>query len=127
MKLHMQSTIFGQLMRWVSRNGMFKYPDEIDPSLWENAVQQSPSPEAEKSQHSQGPERTNGHIDGSQRGTQESEALKEDLEKNAQPMPPRDGPYDVLVVGWYGADDPEASDSAVLNMTLNFVLVSDTL
>lgn len=114
MKLQIQSTIFGQLVRWVTRNGMFKYEDEIDPSLWKSAVQQTPSQESQRSQQSQEPERTNGHIDGSESGTQEGEALNEDLEKNGQPIPSRDGPYDVLVVGWYGPDDPEASESAVL-------------
>ncbi|KAG6354495.1 hypothetical protein INS49_004512 [Diaporthe citri] len=94
MKLHMQSTIFGQLVRWVSRNGTFKYPDEIDLSLWKSAVQQTIPQE---SQQSHEPERTNGNIDGSERETQMSEALNGDVEKNEQSMPPRDGPYQVLV------------------------------
>lgn len=130
MKLHMQSTIFGQLVRWVSRNGKFKYPDEIDPSLWKNAVQQTPSQEPQHlqpSQQTEEPERTNGHIDESENGTQKGEALNGDVEKNGQSTPPKDGPHDVLVVGWYGPDDPEASDSAILNRAFNSVLVSDTL
>lgn len=130
MKLHMQSTIFGQFARWVSRNGIFKYPDEIDPTLWKSAVQQPPSQEpqqSEQSQHSQEPQHTNGHTNESERGTQQDEALNGDVEKNGQSTPPKDGPHDVLVVGWYGPDDPEASDSAVLNMAFNSVLVSDTL
>lgn len=120
MKLQVQSTIFGQLGRWVSRNGMFKYADEIDLSLWKSAVQQTPSQESQRSQQSQEPNRTNGHIDGSERGTREGEALNEDLEKSGQSIPPRDGPYDVLVVGWYGPDDPEASESAVLKHGAEF-------
>lgn len=127
MKLHMQSTIFGQFARWVSRNGMFKYPDEIDPSLWKSAVQQIPSRKLQQPQQPQEPERTNGHIEGSKIGTQKGDVLNADVEKNEQSVPPRDSPEDVLVVGWYGPDDPEASDYAVPNMTLNSVLVPDML
>lgn len=111
MELHMQSTIIGQMVRWVSRNGMLKYPDEIDPSLWESAVRRTPSQGSQQSpgQQSQEPERPNGHIGTSENGTQDGEALSGDVEKDGQANPPRDGPSDVLVVGWYGPDDPETS------------------
>lgn len=127
MELHMQSTIFGQIVRWVSRNGKFKYPDEIDPSLSKIVVQPTPSQGPQQSQHSQELERTDGHIDGSEKEMQEGNVLNGDVEKNEQSMPPRNGPPDVLLVGWYGPDDPEASDSTASNMTCNFVPVADTL
>lgn len=112
MELHLQSTIFGQLVRWVSRNGMFKYPDEIDPSLWKSAVQQTTSQEPQQSHQAQEPEGSNGHTSGSERGKQKAEAQNGDVEKNGQSTTPRDDGPDVLVVGWYGPDDPEASDSS---------------
>lgn len=110
MQLHLQSTMFGQLVRLVSRNGMFKYPDEVDSSLWKVAVQRRPSQELQQSRQSQEPERMSGQIDGSGKRMQEGEALNEDTEKSAQSTLPIDGPDDVLVVGWCGPDDPEASD-----------------
>lgn len=113
----MQSTIFGQLVRWVSRNGMLKYPDEIDPSLWKSAVQRTPPQQPQHSQQAQEPERTNGHISGSESGMQKGEALNGDVEKNGESTPQRDDHSDILVVGWYGPDDPEASDFAASNMS----------
>lgn len=87
MKLHIQSTISGQLVRWVSRNAVFKYPDEIDSSLWKRAVQPTPSQDSQKPSRSQEPEHLNGEPQ-----------QNEDVEANGS---------DVVVVGWYGPDDPE--------------------
>lgn len=106
----MQSTIFGQLLRWISRKGIYKYPDEIDPSLWKSAVHEVASQEFQQSQQLQEPEHTNGHTDESETGIQKDGTGNRDAEKNAISMPPRDGSQHVLVVGWYGPDDPEASD-----------------
>ena len=33
-----QTAVFGQLVRWMSRGKAFRYPDEIDASLWEKAA-----------------------------------------------------------------------------------------
>lgn len=123
----MQSTIFGQIVRWVARNGIFKYPDEIDPYLWKSAIQRRPSQELQQSRQSREPERISGHIDGPERKMQKAEALNEDVEKMEQSTMPRYGPQDVLVVGWYGPDDPEASDPDGPNMMCSFVPVADTL
>lgn len=123
----MQSTIFGQIVRWVARNGIFKYPDEIDPYLWKSAIQRRPSQELQQSRQSREPERISGHIDGPERKMQKAEALNEDVEKMEQSTMPRYGPQDVLVVGWYGPDDPEASDPDGPNMTCSLVPVADTL
>lgn len=113
MEFHMQSAIFGQLVRWMSRNGMFKYPDEIDPSLWKSAVQRNSSQELQQSCQSRGPERISGQIDRPEGRIQKGEALSQDVEKDAQSTLPSDGHDGVLVVGWYGPDDPEASDPDV--------------
>lgn len=109
----MQSAIFGQLVRRVSRNGMFKYPDEINPTLWKSAVQRRLSQELQQSDQAQEPERISGQIDGSEKRMHEGEALNEDVEKIANSALPSDGHDGVLVVGWYGPDDPEASDPDV--------------
>lgn len=123
MELHMQSTIFGQLLRWISRKAIYKYPDEIDPSLWKSSVHQVASQEFQQSQQSQEPEHTNGHTNKSETGIQKDGTRNGDIEKDTISMPPRDSSHDVLVVGWYGPDDPEASDSRYFK--LHFVPVSD--
>jgi DHA1 family multidrug resistance protein-like MFS transporter len=74
MELHLESTIFGQLVRLLSRGKLLRYPDEIDPSLWEKAVSRD------------SPDNSNG------------EREKEE-----------DDGRSVLLVGWYGPDDPEVS------------------
>jgi hypothetical protein len=81
MKLHIQSTIFGQLVRLVSCNKIFRYPDEIDPSLWQKAV------ERDNSQHLQQRTEKIAHVD-----KQEQEI---------------GGSSEALVITWYGPEDPE--------------------
>lgn len=89
MQFHIQSTVFGQFVRLVSRNKIFRYPDEIDPSLWAKAVgQDAQSPQPEQALRSV--------DDGRGKGEQKSAGVA-------------DGASDVLVVDWYGPADPEVS------------------
>lgn len=117
MALHLQSTIFGQVVRMVSRNGKFKYPDETDPSLWKTTYQQEHSQELNPSQQSCGRRHTDGPMDGSGVKKNSCGTPREDIETNGQSISPTSNPSDVLVVGWYGPDDPEASHFAASNMT----------
>ncbi|KAK8057134.1 MFS general substrate transporter [Apiospora saccharicola] len=87
MALHLQTTIFGQLVRTVSRGRFFQYPDERDPSLWKGAVQKNDATAPEK---------------------------PSDTRSQAAPALDYQGPTSnildersVLIVGWYGPDDPE--------------------
>lgn len=89
MQFHIQSTVFGQFVRLTSRNKVFRYPDEIDPSLWEKAVRQdtqSPQPE----------QALRPVYDRTEEEKQKSTGVA-------------DGASDILVVGWYGPADPEVS------------------
>lgn len=79
MELHLESTMFGHLVRLLSRRKFFRYPGENDPSLWDKAVKLVP------------PVNSNGN--------QEYDAGKGMSD---------DGKC-VLLVGWYGPDDPEVS------------------
>ncbi|KAK8068657.1 MFS general substrate transporter [Apiospora saccharicola] len=88
--LHLQSTMFGQLMRLASGNRLFKYPDEIDPSLWKQAVQPNESVQSDQSREPSTP------------------SNKEDLPDHVSPNEHPDGSGDVVLVDWYGPDDPEA-------------------
>ncbi|KAK8006844.1 yippee family protein [Apiospora arundinis] len=86
MALHLQTTIFGQLVRLISHGRRFQYPDERDPALWKGAVQENGSARAKSEERndarltvgSHDPDfKTNGYENG------------------------------VLIIGWYGPDDPE--------------------
>ncbi|RYP06174.1 hypothetical protein DL765_009597 [Monosporascus sp. GIB2] len=90
MELHIQSTIFGQLMRFLSRGKLFQYPDEIDVSLWKKAVQQAT------------PEHTNDNSP-----VDESDKEAQNGTSQGQTTEDHDAGQHVLLVGWYGADDPE--------------------
>lgn len=35
-----RDTVFGQLVRLISRNKLLKYPDELDSSLWRQFIQE---------------------------------------------------------------------------------------
>ncbi|KAF8865556.1 MFS general substrate transporter [Acephala macrosclerotiorum] len=43
-----RDTVFGQLMRLISRNKLLKYPDELDSSLWRQFIQGESVSDAEK-------------------------------------------------------------------------------
>jgi DHA1 family multidrug resistance protein-like MFS transporter len=127
MDLHLQSTIFGQIVRIVSRNGKLKYPDEIDPSLWKGALQGDPSQEPHQSQQSCERQHPDGQTDGPEKGMQTYGAQSGDIERSGQLISPTANPSDVVVVGWYGPDDPEASDFTASNVTYCFVPMTNSL
>lgn len=89
----MQSTIFGQLVRFLSRGKFFKYPDEIDPSLWKKAVQRD-TPENTNA------EDTPGDLSDKEAATQNDATREQTVEDYV-------GGQNVILVGWYGEDDPE--------------------
>ncbi|KAJ5715691.1 MFS general substrate transporter [Penicillium malachiteum] len=84
--------MFGQIVRILSNGKAFQYPDEIDPSLWKMAVQ------------GDAPKRplNNGPI---------SDEEKNEHDRNISPqeqrLDERNDDQKVLLVGWYGLDDPE--------------------
>lgn len=87
MKLPVSSTIFGQLVRFFSSNKTFQYPDEIDPSSWQNAVHQDDI-------HRPGLQNDNDQAN-------EEEAFHEQHIENEE--------VSNGVVGWYGPEDPEVT------------------
>lgn len=87
MAFHLQTTIFGQLVRSVSRGRFFQYPDERDPSLWKGAVQKNDANASEKPSDTRNQTAPVLDCQGST-----SYTLDE---------------HSVLIVGWYGPDDPE--------------------
>lgn len=84
-----RTTAFGQLVRLVSRGRLFRYPDEVDPSLWKKAIEQ------DIVSHSTSP----GELSGPEKNIASQDVVLQG-ESGMQNQ-------SVLLVGWYGDDDPE--------------------
>lgn len=93
MATQIRETAFGQLTRRLSNNRWFRYPDEVDPTLWEKYLRDRESTTEEK------------HCRSSPSGA--------DASSSGPEGPAGDGPrsvedgQDVYLVDWYGPDDPE--------------------
>lgn len=90
MAFRFHTTTFGQLVRLLSGNKVFQYPDEIDPLLWKRFLRQ----DAFK------------HMNGSHNGSNKMEAMEDGAPENTVL---HDGEQEILLVEWYGLDDPEVS------------------
>ncbi|KAL5095320.1 hypothetical protein Trisim1_000096 [Trichoderma cf. simile WF8] len=88
MAFQFHTTTFGLLMRLISGNKIFQYPDEIDPLLWKKFLRQD----------------TSEHANDSGRGSSKNEA---DEHSALQNTVIHDGNNEILLVEWYGPDDPE--------------------
>ncbi|OTA54747.1 MFS general substrate transporter [Hypoxylon sp. EC38] len=85
MATQFRTTPFGQLIRFLTGKRLLRYPDEIDPSLWEKSSQRSTCLD--------NPGRDHGtHVIGLQDLTNDDDA------ENGR---------DTIIVNWYGQDDPE--------------------
>ena len=90
-----RTTVFGQAMRLVSNNKMFRYPDELDPLLWNNWIEQNEPANAQSAK-----EQING--------TSPKYPHKSGVD-HRNDNPARE--ENVLLVGWYGVNDLEASSA----------------
>ncbi len=94
-----RTTIFGQLVRLLSGNKLFQYPDEIDPSLWKRAIHQD-SLEPPEAPATGADKAAQDGVDG--------------VPHNA--LVQRDGGQDSILVDWYGPDDLEVRSSAAFSL-----------
>lgn len=99
MAWQLQGTIFGQAMRLVSGNKFFRYPDEIDPSLWKRVIQKDTRNETPEQSGVMAADSEKGLDREAQSSSSQNQELQDDAEKDSK--------KDVLLVGWYGPDDPE--------------------
>lgn len=88
MAFQFHTTTFGQLVRLFSGNKIFQYPDEIDPLLWKKFLRQNVSEP----------------MDGSDIGPRKNEITEDGVPENTVL---HDGEQEILLVEWYGPDDPE--------------------
>ncbi len=101
MSTQLRDTQFGHVVRLLSNNRAFQYPDEEDVTLWKKALQPSDmlpmaqlAPRDDQSEQSK---ELNDH----------DRAKNVPCEPTGQTSTLRG--EEVLVVGWYDADDPEVS------------------
>ena len=101
-----RDTQFGHVVRLLSKRKLFRYPDEIDPSLWKKSLRQDGLPKPA------------GSEDSRQIGTLKTEKDRpnDDGESNLSHGPPDPQPSqdaiighekDIFFVDWYSPDDPE--------------------
>ncbi|KAG8169828.1 hypothetical protein KVR01_000573 [Diaporthe batatas] len=89
MATQIRDTAFGQLVRRLSNNRWLRYPDEVDPTLWEKHLRDREFTRDEK---------PNGTDASSPRPER---SIAGDVTRSVE-----DG-QDVFLVDWYGPDDPE--------------------
>lgn len=90
MSFQFHTTTFGQLVRLLSGNRVLRYPDEIDPVLWKRFLRQD----------------TLEHTNVSGREPSKDEVAEDGIPQNTVL---RDDDQEILLVEWYGQDDPEVS------------------
>lgn len=99
MSEYVRDTVFGQLVRLLSTRRLLQFPDEINPQIHEQFVKSH----TDTSSDSKRPEEA-GNLEEnktSQHNGQNDEISGESgLRHNAT---------DIVLVDWYGKDDPEAS------------------
>jgi len=91
MAWQLQATIFGKAIRLASNNKFFQYPDEIDQLLWKGAVQLD------------SPEQTAVSPGESDRDARNDSVQNRVLQYDGK----TEGGQSILLVSWYGPDDPE--------------------
>ena len=108
MKFHIQSTIFGQLVRFVAGNKVFQYPDEINPLLWKAATQQSCARQLQ-------PQETTNSTGN------EPNKEAQDAAAQGRQMQDGDDDTDTLIVCWYGPDDEEVCVRSIVFLTVHLL------
>lgn len=109
MSLRFQTTTFSRLVRAISRGTKLRYPDEIDPSLWKVAIGRHTLDDQLK--HTQGTS-PNGSasIDSDVvEGVPDKELSASEMDGEAWKKEKSESDRSVVIVDWYGPDDPEVS------------------
>lgn len=109
-----QDTQFSAVVRMVSGKKLFRFPDEIDPSLWKKSVQKkqqdstnTPNSSSEEDVEPRLPPTTLQGSDDSVVRDKEIDNLPAQLLSDINHTV-EDG-KDIFLIDWYGPDDPEVS------------------
>jgi len=123
---HIRDTVFGQLVRLVSRKQVLRFPDELDTNLWKQCVQEdtktaSSTPE-ENNDTVEPHEYAKAHRgDEGEKGLEvdaETSFASGDINKEALDHANTNKTREVILISWYGADDDEVGhrSTVLLNM-----------
>lgn len=95
MSTQFRDTHFGHLIRYLSGKRALRYPDEVNPLIWEKRIHPFVRSECSKPQENQNsPHDTAANVSDIQDSTFYS--LRE-----------LEGHQEIILVEWYGPDDPE--------------------
>ena len=109
MTTQFRDTQFGHLVRFLSGNKLFRYPDEIDPSLWKQSLQRDTNLTSTRSgAQSSGSEQSKDTNDLTNASTKDFDTQNIDSQDLSVNHVVEDG-KDIYLVDWYGPDDPEPS------------------
>jgi DHA1 family multidrug resistance protein-like MFS transporter len=106
MSTQIRETQFGLLIRSLSSNKLFQYPDEVDPSIWMKSLQRNTtSISTPPGEHVGSSEKLRDRANS----TNSIENVDRQTVDILHPSPGQamqDG-KDIYIVDWYGPDDPE--------------------
>jgi DHA1 family multidrug resistance protein-like MFS transporter len=109
-----RDTVFGQVVRLLSRNRLLKFPNELDPTLWKQCVQRDATAASSSSEdHSGISDHTVAGVNGcgekSQRQGADSTSLHKSGDKHSlhQGDPSHEKTPNFVLVDWYGLDDQD--------------------
>jgi MFS transporter, DHA1 family, multidrug resistance protein len=85
-KIFLRTTAFGEIVRFLSGNRLLPYPDEIDPNIWRKSIRRNEAKQA------------NGLSNTFEEGKGQDAAAHDGVQNG------------ILLVDWYGPDDPEVSN-----------------
>ncbi|KAF2100720.1 MFS general substrate transporter [Rhizodiscina lignyota] len=125
MSEHMRDTVFGQVVRLLSRNRLLKFPDELDPTLWKQCLQED-STTSEEQKGLTGT--SNWTTTGESGNTAEAQSPAFTNENLDHVKPSNEKVTDAVLVDWYGPDDQENpqnwSDSRKLLVTFQICILN---
>lgn len=120
-----RDTAFGQIVRWVTKNKVFQYPEERDPEIWTRYLDAQKSANAAKFGQTEKPEEGEDAKVGQDVDKDEAQnALPEagqrtpnsrsssrtqvgdDVNAVSGTKVDQEKGKDLHVIGWYGDDDP---------------------
>jgi DHA1 family multidrug resistance protein-like MFS transporter len=102
---------FGHIVRLVTRNKVFQYPEERDPSLWKKYVSQEKSGYMAHHGSAEAPEEESEELNNArgirERDSDEATQVGDDRnEASGVKIDPEKG-RDKHVIDWFGEDDPQ--------------------
>lgn len=114
---HFRDTVFGQVVRLLSRNTLLRFPDELDPTLWKQCVEHDSSTASSTSgMHDELPGSINHTVadlsNGGEKGLEQGTGLTSahgsgDGQIFHDGKPSHEKTTAVRLVDWYGPDDQE--------------------